>query len=96
MAQGRVLDSRPRGRGFKPHQRHCVVFLSNTHLSLFILVQPMKTFPTLLRKMDWDVKNQIKPRNKQSNQSLIVLVYYPVLQKGRELDLDSIPYFRGD
>ena len=22
---GRVLDSRPRGRGFEPHRRHCVV-----------------------------------------------------------------------
>ena len=26
---GRVLDSRPRGRGFEPHRRH----LSKTHLS---------------------------------------------------------------
>ena len=24
---GRVLDSRPRGRGFEPHQRHCAVIL---------------------------------------------------------------------
>ena len=24
---GRVLDSRPRGRGFEPHRRHCVVIL---------------------------------------------------------------------
>ena len=24
---GRVLDTRPRGRGFEPHQRHCVVVL---------------------------------------------------------------------
>ena len=24
---GRVLDSRPRGRGFEPHWRHCVVVL---------------------------------------------------------------------
>ena len=31
---GRVLDSRPRGRGFKPHRHHCVVSLSKTHLSL--------------------------------------------------------------
>ena len=27
----RVLDSRPRGRRFEPHQRHCVVSLSKTH-----------------------------------------------------------------
>ena len=26
---GRVLDSRPRGRGFEPHRRHCVVSLFN-------------------------------------------------------------------
>ena len=24
---GRVLDSRPKGSGFKPHRRHCVVVL---------------------------------------------------------------------
>ena len=24
---GRVLDSRPRGRGFEPHRPHCVVVL---------------------------------------------------------------------
>ena len=30
---GRVLDLRPKGRGFEPHRRHCVVSLSKTHLS---------------------------------------------------------------
>ena len=24
---GRVIDSRPKGRGFEPHRRHCVVVL---------------------------------------------------------------------
>ena len=24
---GRVLDLRPRGSGFEPHQRHCIVVL---------------------------------------------------------------------
>ena len=24
---GRVLDLRPKGRGFEPHRRHCVVVL---------------------------------------------------------------------
>ena len=32
--RGRVLDSRPRSRGFEPHRRHCVVSLSKTHLFL--------------------------------------------------------------
>ena len=31
---GRVLDSRPRGHGFEPHQRHCVMSLSKIHVSL--------------------------------------------------------------
>ena len=30
---GRVLDMRPKGHGFEPHRRHCVVSLSKTHLS---------------------------------------------------------------
>ena len=40
---GRVLDSRPRGRGFEPHQRHCVVPLSNNIYPSLVLVQPRKT-----------------------------------------------------
>ena len=31
---GRVLDSRPRGRGFEPHQRKCVVLLEQDTLIL--------------------------------------------------------------
>ena len=31
---GRVLVSRPRGHGFEPHHRHCVVSLSKTYFSL--------------------------------------------------------------
>ena len=42
---GRVFDSRPKGLGFEPHQRHCVVSLSkNINLSL-VLVQPRKICP---------------------------------------------------
>ena len=33
LLSGRVLDSRPKGHGFEPHRRHCVVCLSKTHLS---------------------------------------------------------------
>ena len=33
---GRVLDSRPKGRGFEPHRRHCVVVLEQ---DTFILAQ---------------------------------------------------------
>ena len=40
---GRVLDSRPRGRRFEPHQRHCVVSLSKNINPSLVLVQPRKT-----------------------------------------------------
>ena len=42
---GRVVDSRPSGRRFESHRRHCVASLSkNINLSL-VLVQPRKTRP---------------------------------------------------
>ena len=48
---GRVLDSRPKGRGFEPHRRHCVVSLSkNTNPSL-VLVQPRKTRPFITERL---------------------------------------------
>ena len=48
---GRVLDSRPRGRRFEPHRRHCVGSLSkNIHPSL-VLVQPRKTCPFLTERL---------------------------------------------
>ena len=31
---GRVLDSRPRGRGFEPHRRHCIVVLEQDTIIL--------------------------------------------------------------
>ena len=40
---GRVLDSRPRGRGLEPHRRHCVVSLSKSINPSLVLVQPRKT-----------------------------------------------------
>ena len=40
---GRVLDSRLKGSGFKPHQRHCVVSLSKNINPSLVLVQPRKT-----------------------------------------------------
>ena len=42
---GRVLDSRPRGREFEPHRRHCVVSLSKNINPSLVLVKPRKTVP---------------------------------------------------
>ena len=48
---GRVLDSRPRGRGFEPHRRHCVVFLGKNINPSLVLVQPRKTRPFIAERM---------------------------------------------
>ena len=48
---GRVLDSRPRGRVFEPHQRHCVVSLSKNIYPSLILVQPRKTRPFITERL---------------------------------------------
>ena len=48
---GRVLDWRPRSRGFKPHQRHCVVSLSKAHYPSLVLVQPRKTCPYITERL---------------------------------------------
>ena len=42
---GRVLDLRPRGHGFEPHQRHYVVSLSKNINPSLVLVLPRKTRP---------------------------------------------------
>ena len=48
---GRVLDSRPRGCGFEPHRRHCVVSLSKNINPSLILVQPRKTRPFITERL---------------------------------------------
>ena len=48
---GRVLDLRPRGRGFEPHRRHCVVSLSKNINPSLVLVQPRKTRPCLTERL---------------------------------------------
>ena len=40
---GRVLDSRPRGHGYEPHWRRCVVSFSKNINPNLVLVQPRKT-----------------------------------------------------
>ena len=69
---GRVPDSRPKGRGFEPHRRHCVVSLSKNINPSLVLVQPRKTLPfiTEILLMGRKESNQI---NKQESSSIISL-----------------------
>ena len=48
---GRVLDSRPKGRGFEPHRRHSVVSLSKNINPSLVLVQPRKTRPFITERL---------------------------------------------
>ena len=48
---GRVLDSRPKGRGFEPHRCHCVVSLSKNINPSLVLVQPRKTRPYITERL---------------------------------------------
>ena len=46
-----MLDSRPRGCGFEPHPRHCVVSLSKNINPGLELVQPRKTVPLITERL---------------------------------------------
>ena len=47
----RVLDSRPRGCGFEPHRRHCVVSLSTNINPSLVLVQPRRTHLFITKRL---------------------------------------------
>ena len=57
---GRVFDSRPRGRRFQPHRRHCVVSLSKTINPSLVLVQPKKTRPSITERLLMGLKESNK------------------------------------
>ena len=48
---GRVLDLGPKGRGFEPHRRHCVVSLSKNINPSLVLVQPRETRPFITERL---------------------------------------------
>ena len=74
---GRVLDSRPKGRGFEPHRRHCVVSLSKNINPSLVLVQPRKTHPFITERLlmghkesNKQNKGQVAENSKQSKDSV--------------------------
>ena len=80
---GRVLDSRPRGRGFEPHRRHCVVSLSKNINPSLVLVQPRKTRPFITERLLMGRK-ELNQTNKQKNvvsHKVTGLVTYDLLQE---------------
>ena len=72
---GRVLDSRLRDPGFKPHQHHRVVSLSKSINPSLLLVQPRKTHPFITERllMGHKESNQKKQTNKDHLYIFILL-----------------------
>ena len=62
---GRVLDSRPRGRGFEPHRRHCVVSMSKNINPSLELVLPRKTRPFITERLLMGCKESNQTKQKQ-------------------------------
>ena len=71
---GRVLDSRPRGLGFEPHRRHCVVSLSKNINPSLVLVQPRKTRPYITERLLMGRKESNKKYSCQ-NATLLEITY---------------------
>ena len=63
---GRVLDSRPKGRGFEPHRRSCVVSLSKNINPSLVLVQPRKTRPFITERLLMGRKESNQTKNHMS------------------------------
>ena len=65
---GRVLDSRPMGRGFEPHRRHYVVSLSKNINPSLVLVQPFITERLLMGRKESNKKNPRKVHQTKDKQ----------------------------
>ena len=66
-----MLDSRPKGRGFEPHRRHCAVSLSKNINPSLVLVLPRKTRPFTTERLLMGRKesNQTKQTNTDDDSS---------------------------
>ena len=73
LLSGRVLDSRPRGRGYESHRRVCVVSLSKNINPSLVLVKPSKTRPCLTERLLMGRKEPNQTKQKSSGSVLRVL-----------------------
>ena len=73
---GRVLDSRPKGRGFEPHRHHCVVSLSKIINPSLVLVQPRKTRPYITERLLMGRK-KLNQTNKQKRVPKLIIMCWP-------------------
>ena len=81
---GRVLDSRPKGRGLEPHRRHCVVSLSKIFNPSLVLVQPRKTRPFITERL-------LMGRTESNKNAIVVSCRLPVNRYvGKSEDPDKV------
>ena len=86
---GRALDSRPKGRGFEPHRRHCVVSLSKNINPSLVLVQPRKIRPFITERLLMGRK-ELNQTNKQIFQT--TLIRASLLYSSPVISLSSLYY----
>ena len=70
---GRVLDLRPRGSGFEPRRRHCVVSLSKNIIPSLVLVQTRKTRPFITERLLMGRKESNQNKQKKTTCTLLLL-----------------------
>ena len=66
------MYSRPKGRGFEPHRRHCVVSFSKNINPSLVLVQPRKTRPFITERLLMGRIESNQTKNKNLNASNFV------------------------
>ena len=64
-----LMYSRPKGRGFEPHWRHCIVSLSKNFNPSLVLVQPRKTRSFKTERLLIGRKESNQTKNKNLNAS---------------------------
>ena len=82
---GRVLDSRPKGRGFEPHRCHCVVSLSKNINPSLVLVQPRKTRPFITERLLMGRKESNQTKTPRQRSLVFCRFGRIILVKGRLL-----------
>ena len=82
MLSGRVLGSRPTGRGFEPHRRHCVVSMSKNINPSLVMVQPTKNRPFITERLLIGRKES-KQTNRRTNHIItfvdFILIFFYLL-----------------
>ena len=93
---GRVLDSRPKGRGFEPHRRHCVVSLSKNINPSLVLVQPRKTRPFITERLLMGRKESNQTNKQMLLKMLLSGTSYIILEEIKHTEVGTGEHYKFD